>query len=348
MTGRHSIPEWKWEGQLELESEGGPEDEWEDEWEGEPFCCEIEYDQRSSEGPEIGDRVLVKQHHGMQFIAPVLAIKEQRTDFEGRNYMLVVTDNPPWITETRGATLARMEAEAIEKVRLIEVRKIAGLCPACGEEGLENCACIRQARTMAKAMETQKRKKAEAAKKKAVRDQALREADARYEEHNRQADDRRAGLTADVVKAAIEETKGQIGVASRNLGVEKYTRTLGWDPRTRTKRKHYSNKPTTRFLVTWVQKHAPELMQLSKAIRAEKERKTMEAQAKEAKERGACPVCYRPLSLEGHCPRGPPTYGRSGPPKGQHQHQSERDKIATKERKRLYLAAMNDHQKESQ
>ena len=152
-----STPEYQWVGSF-FREEPDPEDEFdyfdyeedqEKEEDGAPFRCRIDLSSNGRDKrPAIGEQVFVTDEGGAECIVPILALQEECIDRSGdgkqTSFVVVITENPPWFTETHAAMRARIEGNAVAHNRKMQVREAAGLCPVCGEENLEElrlCAC---------------------------------------------------------------------------------------------------------------------------------------------------------------------------------------------------------------
>ena len=296
-----STPEYQWVGSF-FREEPDPEEEfdyfnYEEDQEKEdaaPFRCRIDLssDDRDKR-PLIGEHVFVTDEDGAEFIAPILALHKEWIDWANDGtqtpFVVVITENPPWLAETHAAMRARIEAEAVAHNRKMQAREAAGLCPVCGEDNLKNCACVRV-------------QKERAAQEK-VRDQHAKEAyeqDVQCEEHNQRAAARLAALTVEAAEAAIEESRGVVAAAGRALRLEKYER--AYSPRPGGRR--YEQSMMISPFSKWLRKNAPDLVRRAQSLREAaqmpKRRERMLEAISEGGQ-GVCLACYRFLDKNGHC-----------------------------------------------
>lgn len=225
---------------------------------GEEYAVKITLDRAPEQRtPRLGELVRVQGRKGADFIAPIIAIRNATPTI-----VHAVTDYPPWIDESYVERRERRRVDALKKSRTVAVRESLGLCIICGAEP-QACACVVRAEAAAK--ESTERLEAERAelagaeaRKKLVEENEL---------HNRNADQARANLTVDDVKAAVLRNKGNLKKIGADLGVEKYS---GWGLSPTFVDKEQKPYPASAFLVHWFKKNAPELSALAAELRATK------------------------------------------------------------------------------
>lgn len=218
---------------------------------GEVWFARIAGDESRRALPQIGDRVLIqgnrKHGTGAEFIARITAVRERRA-----RSTLVLTEGPPWQTETPEGMRARNSLAEMTELRTAEIRNGLGLCILCAEPK-QACACIRQEQ------ERLERDAAEQAKRRLAEEVA---------EHNRAVEKRRKAITTEAVAQALEDAHGDMLEAMRRLGVVKrVTELRSWGSRSR-----FGEPETGRqWLSSWIRRRAPELASRAEALRTKSE-----------------------------------------------------------------------------